>query len=210
MLVDRTAHGVSFEVIRRVRAGDRTAFAELVHLCRQRVTGIIRRMISYPEDVEDVAQEVFFRMYTSIGQLRTPESFDFWAYRLTVNGAYDYLRKRPRHQHIRMAELKDCEVDMASAAASWQVLRNERDRLRAIDFVDGLLSHLSPSDRILIVLREVEGLTMEELSGVLGVRIGAVKARLFRARNRLRQVLNPPAGRAAPLLASAVLTSPNT
>ena len=188
MLVEHTANGVSLAVIRRAQTGDLAAFGELVQACRRRTMGIIRRLIFCPEDVDDVAQEVFFRMHTSIGQLRVPESFDFWVYRLTMNGAYDYLRKRPRRRDVLMADLEQREVEVAAASASWQVLRDEQDCLRTIDYVDSLLAHLSPSDRILMVMREVEGLTLEELSSVFGVRVGVVKARLFRARNRLRQV----------------------
>ena len=168
--------------------------------------GTIRRMISCKADAEDVAQEVFFRMHTSIGRLREPAAFDFWLYRLTLNGAYDYLRRRPRRRDILMADLEERELDVAAASAGWQVLRDEQDRLRTIDYVEGLLSNLSPADRILIVMREVEGLTMEEMSGVLGVTVGAAKLRLFRARNRLRQVLNPVPGKAErPLMGDGAL-----
>jgi RNA polymerase sigma-70 factor (ECF subfamily) len=138
-------------------------------------------------------------MYTSIGRLREPAAFDFWLYRLTLNGAYDYLRKRPRRRDILMADLEEREVAVAAASASWQVLRDEQDRRRTIEYVDSLLENLSPADRLLIVMREVDGLTMEELSEVLGVSVGAVKLRLFRARNRLRRILSPRAGKAASL-----------
>jgi len=156
-------------------------------------------MLSCKEETEDVAQEVFFRMYTSICRLREPAAFDFWLYRLTLNGAYDYLRKRPRRRDILMADLEEREVAVAAASASWQVLRDEQDRRRTIEYVDSLLENLSPADRLLIVMREVDGLTMEELSEVLGVSVGAVKLRLFRARNRLRRILSPRAGKAASL-----------
>ena len=209
-MLDYTANGVSCAVIRRAQAGDLAAFAELVQHCRRRTMGIIRRLISRPEDVDDVAQEVFYRMYVSLGRLRVPESFDFWLYRLTTNGAYDYLRKRPRLRDVLMADLEVREMDAAAASASWQILRDQQDRLRTVDTVDRLLQHLSPSDRILIVMREVEGLTMEELSLVFGVRVGAVKARLFRARNRLREAFHPGMAKAAPAALQMTLAAQNT
>jgi RNA polymerase sigma-70 factor, ECF subfamily len=206
MLVEHTPNGISFALICRAQTGDMAAFGTLVQVCRSRTMGTIRRMISCKQDTEDVAQEVFFRMHTSIRRLREPAAFDFWLYRLTLNAVYDYLRKRPRRRDILMADLEEREVTVAAASASWQVLRDQQDRLRTIDYVDGLLANLSASDRILIVMREVEGLTMEELSEVLGVSVGAVKLRLFRARNRLRQVLSPRVGKTAgPLVGHATL-----
>ena len=208
MLVEHTVNGVSLAVIRRAQTGDPAAFSDLVHTCRRRTMGTIRRLISRPEDVDDVSQEVFYRMYTSIGRLRVAAAFDFWLYRLTVNGVYDYLRKRPRRTDVLMADLEERELDVAAASASWQALRDEQDRLNTIDYVDSLLAHLSPPDRILIVMREVEGLTMEELGEVLGVSSGAAKLRLFRARNRLREILSPRTGKAArPLAGHAALAA---
>jgi RNA polymerase sigma-70 factor, ECF subfamily len=205
MPADCTANGVSFSLIRRAQTGDMAAFGNLVQLCRRRTMGIIRRMISRKEDTEDVAQEVFFRMHNSIGRLREPAAFDFWLYRLTLNGAYDYLRRRPRRD-VLMADLGERNVDVAAALAGWQVLRDEQDRLRTIDYVETLLANLCPSDRLLIVMREVEGLTMDELGEVLGISSGAAKLRLFRARTRLRQILNPGSVKAPrPLMAHAAL-----
>ena len=74
-------------------------------------------MIARPEDVEDVAQEVFLRLYFSLDQLRTPEVFEPWLYRLTVNAAYDYLRKQRRRQEFRMSDLSEQQVMMADAMA---------------------------------------------------------------------------------------------
>jgi RNA polymerase sigma-70 factor (ECF subfamily) len=207
MLVDHTPNGVSFAVIRRAQRGDLSAFGNLVQQCRRRTMGVVRRMISCKEDTEDVAQEVFFRMHTSLGRLRQPAAFDFWLYRLTLNAAYDYLRRRPLRPDVLMAEMEERELNDAAASASWQVLRDEQDRRRTIEYVDSLLANLSPMDRVLIVMREVEGLTMQEMGAVLGVTVGAAKLRLFRARIRLRRILNPRTGKAAPLTGEAVLAS---
>ncbi len=88
------------EVIGRARAGDASAFNEMVLAYRKRILGTISRLIGRPEDVEDVAQEVFVRLYYSLDQLRTPEVFEPWLYRLTVNAAYDYLRRAKRRGGI--------------------------------------------------------------------------------------------------------------
>jgi RNA polymerase sigma-70 factor (ECF subfamily) len=196
MSIAFTAGGINIELIRSVQGGDLAAFGELVAQCRRRVLGTVSRMIARPEDVEDVAQEVFLRMHKSIRQLQVPEAFDLWSYRLTTHATYDYLRSRPRRREVRMSDLLEGEVETASDSASCQSLREERERLRTIEYVDDLLGQLSPAHRIVIVMREVEGLSMQEMAAVLGISIPAAKVRLFRARQRLRQSVHrmqPPA-----------------
>ena len=87
---------VEFELLQRAQQGDAGAFSQVVTAYRRRILGTISRLIGRPEDVEDVAQEVFLRLYFSLDQLRTPEVFEPWLYRLTVNASYDYLRKSKR------------------------------------------------------------------------------------------------------------------
>lgn len=87
---------VEQEIIQKAREGDAAAFNQLVLAYRKRILGTISRLIGKPEDVEDVGQEVFLRLYYSLDQLRTPEVFEPWLYRLTVNASYDYLRRAKR------------------------------------------------------------------------------------------------------------------
>src|ERR1700736_839647 len=108
---------VDFELIQNAKAGDDAAFNQVVLAYRKRILGTISRLIGRPEDVEDVAQEVFIRLYFSLGQLRTPEVFEPWLYRLTVNASYDYLRKSRRRIESRMADLSEQQVMVADAMA---------------------------------------------------------------------------------------------
>src|SRR5947209_16754203 len=108
---------VDFEVIRRAQQGDSAAFNEIVLVYRKRIMGHISRTIARQEDVEDVAQDVFLRLYYSLDQLRTPEVFEPWLYRLTVNAAYDYLRRQRRRHESRLSDLSEQQVMMADAAA---------------------------------------------------------------------------------------------
>ena len=101
---------VDFELIKRAQKGDGAAFNEVVLAYRKRILGTISRLIAHPEDVEDVAQEVFLRLYFSLDQLRAPEVFEPWLYRLTQNAAYDYLRKQRRRQEFRMSYLSEQQV----------------------------------------------------------------------------------------------------
>src|ERR1043165_7508854 len=95
---------VEFELIKKAQDGDAAAFNQVVLAYRRKTLGTIARLIGRPEDEEDVAQEVFLRLYFSLDQLRAPEGFEAWLYRLTVNAAYDYLRKQRRRQEFRSAE----------------------------------------------------------------------------------------------------------
>src|SRR5580704_13264250 len=119
---------VDFELIKRAQSGDSAAFNEVVVAYRKRILGTITRLIARPEDVEDVAQAVFLRLYFSLDQLRTAEVFEPWLYRLTVNAAYDYLRKQRRRQEFRMSDLSEQQVMMADAMAGGRVEREDRDQ----------------------------------------------------------------------------------
>jgi RNA polymerase sigma-70 factor (ECF subfamily) len=176
---------VEFELIERARSGDDGAFNQVVQVYRKRILGTIARLIGRPEDVEDVGQEVFLRLYFSLDQLRTPEVFEPWLYRLTVNAAYDYLRRQKRRRESRMSDLSEQQVVMADAVAgSKQSAENQR-RARVKEQVDDLLGQVSEEDRILLMLKEVEGLSLKELEKIYKANENALKVRLFRARQRV-------------------------
>jgi RNA polymerase sigma-70 factor (ECF subfamily) len=176
---------VDFEVIKRAQTGDSAAFNEVVLAYRKRVLGTIARSIARPEDVEDVAQEVFLRLYFSLEQLRTPEVFEPWLYRLTVNAAYDYLRKQRRRMEFRMSDLSEQQVIMADAVAGGKIERDVQYHKKIRESVDSLLGAVSEADRILLMLKEVDGLSLKELEKIYKVNENALKVRLFRARQRV-------------------------
>jgi len=176
---------VDFELIKRAQKVDAPAFNEIVLAYRKRTLGTVARLISRPEDVEDVAQEVFLRLYFSLDQLRTAEVFEPWLYRLTVNAAYDYLRKHRRRMESRMSDLSEQQVIMADAVAGGRVDQDVRQRRQITEMVDAMLSGVSEADRILLTLKEVEGLSLKELEKIYKVKENALKVRLFRARQRV-------------------------
>ena len=176
---------VEFEQLQRAQSGDDAAFNQVVLAYRKRIMGTIARLIGRPEDVEDVAQEVFLRLYYSLDQLRTPEVFEPWLYRLTVNASYDYLRKQRRRNESRMADLSEQAVVMADAAAGGRVNSERKHQVEVKELLDSLLGTLSQEDQILLKLKEVEGLSLKELEKVYRVKENALKVRLFRARQRV-------------------------
>jgi RNA polymerase sigma-70 factor (ECF subfamily) len=181
---------VEAKLIERARAGDDAAFNEIVLASRRRVMGTIARLIGRREDVEDVAQQVFLRLYLSLDQLRTPDVFDPWLYRLTVNAAYDYLRRQRRRNELRMADLPEQVVSSADAAAGGARLEDEVRKAKVRELMQGLLAAVSEADRTLLILKEVEGLTLKELERVYHVKENALKVRLFRARQRVLKALS--------------------
>lgn len=176
---------VDFELISRAREGDEAAYSQIVQAYRKRILGTIARLIGRPEDVEDVGQEVFLRLYFSMDQLRTPEVFEPWLYRLTVNAAYDYLRRQRRRREARMADLSEQQVMLADAAAGSRRQETEQRHKRVRELVGSLLGAISQQDRILLSLKEIEGLSLKELAKIYRVNENALKVRLFRARQRV-------------------------
>ena len=156
---------IEFELIEKAKNGDDGAFNQVVQAYRKRILGTIARLIGKPEDVEDVGQEVFLRLYYSLDQLRAAEVFEPWLYRLTVNAAYDYLRRQKRRHEHRMSDLSEQQVVMADATAGGKQKAEE--------------------DRILLMMKEVEGLSLKELEKIYKVNENALKVRLFRARQRV-------------------------
>ena len=130
-----------------------------------------------------------------LDQLRSAEVFEPWLYRLTVNSALDYLRKRKkRRNESRVSDLSEQQVVMADASASARVGHEESYRARIRETVDELLSAVSEEDRALLTLKEVEGLSLKDLEGIYHVNENALKVRLFRARQRVLKAFHASRG----------------
>ena len=188
---------VEHELLERARSGDDGAFNQIVAAYRKRILGTVARLIGRPDDVEDVGQDVFLRLYFSLDQLRTPEVFEPWLYRLTVNAAYDYLRRQKRRHESRISDLSEQQVLMADAAAGREADLDEQHRRNISATVQELLEGVSEQDRMLLILKEVEGLSLKELEKIYNVKENALKVRLFRARQRVLKAFEERRERAA-------------
>jgi len=174
------------ETIQKAQEGDVDAYNEIVRLYRRRILGTVYRLIGRTEDVEDVAQDVFVRLYYSLKQLREPGVFEPWLYKLTTNAAYDYLRKRRRGaSQVRMADVSEEQMVIADAVESGRRDAEEREKTEIREFLDALFVEVKEEDRILLTLKEIEGLTLKELAEIYEINDNAVKVRLFRARQRV-------------------------
>jgi len=174
------------ETIQKAQEGDDDAYNDIVRLYRRRILGTVYRLIGRTEDVEDVAQDVFVRLYYSLKQLREPAVFEPWLYKLTTNAAYDYLRKRRRAaSHVRMADMSEEQMVVADAAESGRRASDERKQTEVRELLDALFVEVKDEDRVLLTLKEIEGLTLKELAEIYDVNENALKVRLFRARQRV-------------------------
>jgi len=181
MMTDKT------DTIRRAQQGDANAFSTLVSNYQKKVFGTVYRMTGRSQDVEDVGQDVFLRLYQSLGQLREVGFFDTWLYRLTVNTVYDHLRKKRRATDVPMADLSEEQLLSAdfSESARRQSIASRQDDAR--NKLEVLLGEISDDDRALLERKEIHGLTLKELKKVYDANENAIKVRLFRARRRAFQ-----------------------
>jgi RNA polymerase sigma-70 factor, ECF subfamily len=173
------------QLVRRVQAGDEIAFRELVERYQSKVFSIIYGILRNHNDAEDIAQQVFAKSYFSLKKFDFRSSLLTWLYKITVNECYDYLRKKRVRKLVYesdyseedAAKLENSETASASARAETRVIQR--------DLVQKLLSRLPEQERMLLVLKEVEGHSVEELAQMTGLNENTIKVKLFRARQKL-------------------------
>lgn len=169
------------------RAGDVAAFDALVGRWKDRIFRLARRFFRRPEDAEEIAQEVFLKMYRALPTWRADAPFEHWLLRIATNVCRDTLRERRRHPTATLSELTadaGLWLDRALEGAALEGERAEQARRLASD----LLDQLPPADRIVLVLMDLEGMSAEEVALATGSTRGAVKIRAFRARRALRRL----------------------
>ena len=179
---------VESETIKKAQSGDDKAFNEIIKAYRKRILGVVYRMIGNGDDVEDVGQEVFIRLYFALGQLREPKVFEPWLYRLAKNTCYDYLRKKRRHNEVRMGDLSEGQADVVEKILAGKKSLDDDQKEEAKELVNILFSRVDEEDRILLSLKEIQGLSLKELSDAYKINTNALKVRLFRARKRMLRV----------------------
>ncbi len=175
------------EWIDRCRRGERDAFEPLVERYRRRVFSVVFHMVRRADQVEDLAQEIFVKAYLGIRGYNFQSSFGTWLAQIAVNHCYDYLR-RERASRVKyywqMQEDQPRELEARLEDRGTRDLDAER-RAELRDLVSKLLERAPVQDRILLVLKELEDLSVEEIAQVLKLRPGTVKVRLHRARKRM-------------------------
>ena len=174
------------QIVRRVLAGDVNAFGTLVTEYEKGVYAIAQRMTGNPEDAADMTQETFIKAYNSLQSFRGDSKFSVWLYRIASNVCLDFLRSRSRKPAVSLSveddEGEETELDIADESQSPELLL-ERGLTR--DAVRRGLQALPPDYKQILLLREIQGLSYEEIADVLQIEVGTVKSRIFRARKRL-------------------------
>lgn len=179
-------------LIERVRKGDRTAFDALVVKYQQKIVKLVSRYVREPSEALDVAQEAFIKAYEGIPSFRGDSAFYTWLYRIAINTAKNHLIAESRRPVDGGLDLQDPEqYDAQSRAREVETPENllltEEIRLT----VDRAIADLPEDLRTAIMLRELEGLSYEEIAAAMSCPVGTVRSRIFRAREAIDAKLQP-------------------
>jgi RNA polymerase sigma-70 factor, ECF subfamily len=169
---------VERDLVASAKAGDRAAFEELVSQTHRRVYTLALRLVGDRAEAEDVAQEAYLRMFRGLAGFREEARFETWMYRIVANCAVSALRRRGRFGDV----VSDEDLDLPAPEQTEQQTVDSDELTRA-------LAELPEGQRVVVILKDVYGLSCREIGDELGVEEGAVKVRLHRARKRLADLI---------------------
>jgi RNA polymerase sigma-70 factor (ECF subfamily) len=181
------------ELILRLQRGDEWAFQLLVRRFRKKIFSVAYGITLDREESQDIVQEVFLQAYRNLSSFRGDASLSTWLHRITVNRCLNWKRKWARRfkwMHVST----DHTDDNAPAAEIESPLPNPEDRVadaQTRQQIENALKMLPEQIRTVFVLRELEGLSYDEIADVTGIKLGTVRSRLFHARKRLKEMLGP-------------------
>ena len=170
-------------LIQKAARGDELAFEKLVKEHQNLVYNAALRMCGNREDALDISQEAFIKAWRALGKFRYESSFSTWIYRITVNTAKDYLKKE--NSEVQTIELS--EIGDLSAGESPDEVTINNDR---VYMLKNAMDKLSLEHREIIILKDIEGFSYDEISEILHIEAGTVKSRINRARSALRKLLD--------------------
>ena len=186
-----THAGAERELVRRAQNGDHSAYEQLVRMHHQRILVVVGGILRHSEDVEDIAQQALVKAYFSLKSFDHRSAFGTWLYKIAVNECWDYFRKKKVRPLVYEADLNDDQLrQMDCSSERWSLgnprrAENAEQRTEQRELIEQLLSGLDVQDRAMLVMKEVEGFTVEEIGEIMDLNINTVKVRLFRARGRL-------------------------
>jgi len=173
-------------LVRRVQSKDEMAFSEIVERYQAKIFSIIFGILRNHNDAEDIAQQVFSKIYFSIKNFDFRSSLLTWIYKITVNECYDYLRKKRVRKLVYESDFSEEDAQrMQNTETAIDHKPAVDTQLAQRDLVVKLLAKLSPEDRSLLLMKEVEGHSVEELAQMTGMNENTIKVKLFRARQKL-------------------------
>lgn len=174
------------ELLQRIRAGASDEFAELVRRYQPRVFGILYRYERDAQRVEDLAQETFVKAWRALHQFDGRAPFEHWVSRIAVRTGLDHLRREKRHRNeTALSELSEDTLDWLRSPDE----KNEPESRDAAEVLHLAMRQLSPSDRVVITMLELEDRSVKEIAATLGITSLAVRVRAVRARGKLKRAL---------------------
>ena len=174
------------ELVRRAQREDKEAFEELVRRHQHRVFAVAGGILRRREDVEDIAQQVFVKAYFSLKRFDQRAAFSTWLYKITVNECWDLLRKKKVRPLVYESDLSEEQArQVITAGDKENPGPDASEKMEARERVEQLLEGLDERDRLMLILKEVDGFSIEEIAEVLNLNGNTVKVRLFRARRRV-------------------------
>jgi RNA polymerase sigma-70 factor (ECF subfamily) len=183
---------VDVELLERIRNGATDDFAEIVRRHQSRVFAILHRYERDAQKVEDLAQETFVKAWRALGQFDSRAPFEHWLSRIAARVALDHLRREKRRQNeIGLPELGDDALDWLRSDYE----KNELEARGAAELLELAMRKLSPADRVVITMQELEGRSVKEIAAAIGASGVAVRVRAMRARAKLRRALEKLVGR---------------
>jgi len=180
------------ELLRRARAGDRDALRQLYERYHRRVLALVVGMVRNPEDAREIVQDTFVRAFRSLDSFKGDSSFYTWLYRIAVNRAIDLQRRGSKFQSAEFDESIALGEQASSTSASFAASEDPFHAVRNRELgrkISEAIESLTPDHRAVILLREIEGLSYEEISEVMDCSLGTVMSRLHYARKKLQAKL---------------------
>lgn len=183
----RTVTASDPELIAAILQGSETAFAELMQRHQDRIFRLLSRYTRDALECEDLAQEVFLKVFRKLDTFQHDSQFYTWLYRIAVNTATDHLARKSRRK-LQLVE-DDAVLDSGSPRSEAESVHEPLMRRELAEITRAILDKLPEKYRTILVLREYEDLSYTDIANVLGIQLGTVESRLFRARQRFKQAL---------------------
>ena len=178
------------ELVSRAKAGDEKAFEQLMLDNQTRIYNLTLRMTGNPDDALDLAQEAFLNAWKGLKFFKGDSTFSTWLYRLASNACLDHLRKQKRRQDIWLPQLVDEEDDSLPDVPDERYRPDTTyEKREQLETLQQGLAQLSDEHRQVLTMRELDGLSYQEIGDILDLEAGTVKSRIARARLALRKIL---------------------
>lgn len=178
-------------LVKRVQAGDKTAFDLLVKRYQHKIIGLVGRYVNDQSESLDVAQEAFIKAYRAIDSFRGDSAFYTWLYRIAINTAKNYRVARSRRPPDTDIDVDAYSVESEADLSDIETPENSLYRDELFEVMTKAIEQLPEELRVALTLRELEGMSYEEISSVMDCPIGTVRSRIFRAREAVDKELKP-------------------